>query len=57
MINNKTINILLLGKTRSGKTTVAEVFKDPLYVPPKLSLFEPTRNFAKKNFPLTTQIL
>jgi len=38
-----THNLLLMGKTRTGKTTVAEVLSDPCFVPPDAKLHSDTK--------------
>jgi hypothetical protein len=37
-----THNLLLMGKTRTGKTTVAKVLENPYYIPPDARLFSET---------------
>ncbi|CAF1188766.1 unnamed protein product [Rotaria sp. Silwood1] len=41
-----THNLLLMGKTRTGKTTVANVLADPCYVPPDAKLHSETREVS-----------
>jgi len=42
LIETETRNVLLLGKTRSGKSTAVSVLKDPCYEPKDFSLFSET---------------
>lgn len=39
-------NIVLIGRTRTGKSTISSVIRDPFYVPPLPSLFACTRNIT-----------
>lgn len=50
-----THNLLLMGKTRTGKTTVAKVLENPCYVPPDAQLHSETREVTIH--PFATSIL
>lgn len=39
----KTINLLLMGRTRTGKTTMAHVLRDPTYLPPPTEIYSQTK--------------
>ena len=39
-------NIVLIGRTRTGKSTISSVIRDPFYLPPLPSLFACTRNIT-----------
>ena len=43
--NPKTI--ILMGRTRSGKSTIAKVLENPLYIPPTLNLYSKTKQIEK----------
>lgn len=47
-------NVLLVGRSRSGKSTLLEVLKDVTYCPPQLSLFSETRAPASHLLPIET---
>ncbi|CAF1302268.1 unnamed protein product [Adineta steineri] len=38
-----THNLLLMGKTRTGKTTIAKVIENPCYIPPDAKLYSETK--------------
>jgi GTP-binding protein EngB required for normal cell division len=39
-------NMVLIGRTRTGKSTISEMIRNPLYVPPLASLFAGTRSIT-----------
>ena len=39
-------NIVLIGRTRTGKSTISSMIRDPFYLPPLPSLFACTRNIT-----------
>jgi GTP-binding protein EngB required for normal cell division len=39
-------NLVLIGRTRTGKSTISNMIRDPLYMPPLASLFAGTRNIT-----------
>ena len=41
-------NLVLLGRTRTGKSTISNMIENPLYLPPTLSLFSTTRDITFK---------
>jgi len=49
-IETETRNVLLVGRTRSGKSTAMEVLKDPCYVPKSDTIFSETVEPAFKSF-------
>merc|ERR1712137_960401 len=42
LINSEHRNVLMVGRTRSGKSTTLEVLKDPCYTPPNDTIFSET---------------
>merc|ERR1712137_16596 len=48
----RTRNILIVGKTRSGKSTATGVMKDPCYVPKEMSIFSDTVDPKFQSFSL-----
>ncbi|CAF1295273.1 unnamed protein product [Didymodactylos carnosus] len=49
--------ILLIGRTRSGKTTIAEVLQDTLYIPPQPDLYSRTRSIVSYNIGKNLKVL
>ena len=41
--------IILIGRTRSGKSTIANVLRDPLYIPPTISVYSKTKTMEIVN--------
>jgi len=48
MANKQTV-LILIGKSRNGKTTLLNVLQDPEHVPKSLSLFSSTKSIEEKN--------
>ena len=48
-----TYNLLLMGKTRTGKTTVAKVLENPCYIPPVAKLYSETKEVTIHPFATT----
>lgn len=51
----RTRNILIVGKTRSGKSTATGVMKDPCYIPKEMSIFSDTVDPKFQSFSLDNQ--
>lgn len=45
-----TRNVIIVGRTRSGKSTFVEVMKDVAFQPPQMSIFSQTRDPAFRSF-------
>jgi len=54
-VSTETRNILLCGRTRSGKSTTMGVLKDPCYVPRNTSIFSETQNPKFQSFAINNR--
>jgi len=54
-VSTETRNILLCGRTRSGKSTTMGVLKDPCYVPQNTSIFSETQNPKFQSFAINNR--
>lgn len=55
-VETETRNILLCGRTRSGKTTTMGVLKDPCYSPQSSSIFSETQNPRFQSFSINNRV-
>ncbi|CAF1395219.1 unnamed protein product [Rotaria socialis] len=44
--HTRTHNLLLMGKTRTGKTTIAKVIENPCYIPPDRKIYSETKQIT-----------
>jgi len=55
LIETDTRNVLLVGRTRSGKSTTMEVLKDPCYIPKSDTIFSETVDARFKSFSIQNE--
>eukprot|EP01091_Cochliopodium_minus_P005489 TRINITY_DN15405_c0_g1_i1.p1 TRINITY_DN15405_c0_g1~~TRINITY_DN15405_c0_g1_i1.p1 ORF type:complete len:388 (+),score=99.38 TRINITY_DN15405_c0_g1_i1:40-1203(+) len=55
LVQTDTRNVMLCGRTRSGKTTAINLLKDPCFNPSKYSLFSETKDPKFQSFAIQTE--